>query len=117
MKNGRTIMLLVCALSLTLVIGIFVGRNLRTEYVQLPKGDDAQTVSALEVAKDYRLDINEATKVQLMELPGVGEMIADRIISYRTENGPYASIDDLLNVKGVGEKKLKQLETLIKAGG
>lgn len=117
MKNGRTIMLLVCALSLTLVIGIFIGRNLRTEYVKLPQNDKIKAISATEVPKDYRLDVNTATKLQLMELPGVGEMIADRIISYRTENGPYTSVDDLLNVEGVGEKKLRQLETLIKVGG
>ena len=82
MKNGKCILLLVCILSLTLVIGIFIGRNLRSDYAKLPENKKADVLAVAEVPKDYRLDLNTATKVQLMELPGIGEMIADRIIAY-----------------------------------
>lgn len=117
MKNGRGVLLLVCALSFCIVLGIFIGRNLRDEFVPLPQNSMADTVYVTEATEDLRLNINTASKAQLMELPGIGEIIADRIIIYRTENGPFQTIDDLMNVDGIGLKKIQQLESLIRAGG
>ena len=51
-----------------------------------------------------------------MLLPGVGETIAKRIIEYRTENGEFAAVEDLLKVNGIGEKKLDQMKPYIKVG-
>ncbi len=56
---------------------------------------------------DYPLDVNTATKEQLMTVPGIGEAYADRIITYRDENGPFEYIEDLLNIQGIGEKRLE----------
>ena len=116
MKNGGRTLVLVCALSVAMVIGIFVGRNLRSDYAKLPQSSETVAAIATEAA-DYRLDINTASKVQLMELPGIGEVTAERIIAYREENGAYAATDDLMNVEGIGEKKLQQIEALIMVGG
>jgi competence ComEA-like helix-hairpin-helix protein len=55
------------------------------------------------------LNINTARKEQLMTLPGVGETTAERILEYRREHGPFTSLDDLLNVKGIGKKKLERI--------
>jgi len=52
------------------------------------------------------IDINRAAAAQLEGLPGVGPVLADRIISYRDENGPFGEIEDLLDVPGIGEAKL-----------
>jgi competence protein ComEA len=51
-----------------------------------------------------------------MELHGIGELLAERIVAYREENGPFATIDDLMNVEGIGEKKLKAITEWIKVG-
>jgi len=59
------------------------------------------------------LDINTATAEQLQQLPGVGETIAERIVKYREENGPFSKAEDLLNVEGIGEKKLEKIKPLI----
>ena len=120
MKNGGRVMLLICTISLALVIGIFIGRNLNSGYVSLQEAKIERTLPETEQAesrKDYRLDINTASKVQLMELPGIGEMIAERIIDYRSQHGFFTSTDDLLNIEGIGEKKLLQIEAFIKIGG
>lgn len=50
-----------------------------------------------------RLDINTATQAELMTLPGIGESKASRIISYREENGPFASIEDIMKIDGIKE--------------
>jgi len=55
------------------------------------------------------VDLNTAGKSELMTLPGVGAAIADRIIMYRSEHGPFTSVRDLLKVRGIGEKKLERL--------
>ena len=54
------------------------------------------------------VDINAATLDELQTLTGIGPVLAQRIIDYRTENGAFTSIEDLLNVKGIGEATLNK---------
>lgn len=61
--------------------------------------------------EDGRIDINTADAAQLQTMNGVGPVTAQRIIDYRNEHGPYASVDDLLNVKGIGAKTLEKIRT------
>lgn len=63
-----------------------------------------------------KININTATAEQLMDLKGVGETIAQRIIEYRQQNGPFATPNDLLNIKGIGEKILSDNLSLITVG-
>jgi competence protein ComEA len=58
------------------------------------------------------VDINTASAPQLEELPGVGPTTAAAIIAHREQNGPFASVDDLLDVRGIGEAKLDALRDL-----
>lgn len=53
---------------------------------------------------DYRIDVNAATYIELLHLPGIGPSLARRILDDRDANGPYQSIDDLARVKGVGPR-------------
>lgn len=116
MKNGKYILLLICALSLSFVLGIFVGRNTNFFYKELQYNDSTVSVPD-DMTASNKLDINMATKVQLLELPGIGEVIAERIITFRTINGPFSAVDQLLNVEGIGKVKLQQIETYICIGG
>lgn len=54
------------------------------------------------------IDLNTATTQELMRLPNLGEVTAERIINYRDNQGPFRAVEDLLNVDGVGEKRLAQ---------
>ena len=56
-----------------------------------------------------RVDLNRATAQELETLPQVGPVIAERIIEFRTKQGPFKTVDDLLKVQGVGEKLLARL--------
>lgn len=62
---------------------------------------------------DYRIDLNRATWVELMQLPGVGETLAKRILEHRDEHGPFQSVDELDTVKGIGPKTLEKLRPLL----
>jgi len=59
------------------------------------------------------VDLNTATAEELDGLPGVGPATASAILSYREEHGPFAAVDDLLDVRGIGEAKLEQLRPLV----
>ena len=60
------------------------------------------------------VDINSATLADLDALPGVGPSTAQAIIDYRVANGPYASVDDLLNVRGIGPSKLAAMRARVR---
>ena len=56
-----------------------------------------------------KVNLNRALKSELITLPGIGPALADRIIAYRYEFGTFKTIDDLRNVKGVGDKSLEKI--------
>ena len=62
---------------------------------------------------DKKININNATKEELDSLPGVGEVTAQKILDYREENKEFKSIDEIKNVKGIGENKFNNLKDYI----
>ena len=59
------------------------------------------------------LNLNTATAAQLETLPGIGKSTADRILEYRTKSGGFKKIEELMNVRGIGEKSFLKLKPLI----
>jgi comEA protein len=59
------------------------------------------------------LDINQATAEQLEALPGIGPVIAHRIVDYREKHGLFKSVDELLNVNGIGPKRLAAIKDFV----
>ena len=80
-----------------------------TQVISLDPGGDTIPDSA-------KLNINTATAKELDELPGIGEVYAKRIIAYRTANGPFKSVEDLLNVEGVNKSTLEKFASKITVG-
>jgi competence ComEA-like helix-hairpin-helix protein len=77
-----------------------------------PEDSSAEAVSE-GIDATGKLNINTATKEQLLDLPGVGEVTADRILTYRAETGKFSSIDALRAIKGMSKKKIENLKPLI----
>lgn len=67
------------------------------------------------VADDGKVPINEADAASLEALPGVGPVLAARIVAHREEHGPFQTPEDLLDVPGIGESKLDSLRDMIRA--
>lgn len=63
--------------------------------------------------KNVKVNINTATLEELDNLPGIGPSLAERIIEYREENGKFNSIEDIQNVKGIGESKYNDIKEKI----
>lgn len=62
------------------------------------------------------LDVNAATVEELERLPGIGSVTAGRIVHFRTENGPFGSVEELIDVKGIGPKTLSDIRPYLRAG-
>ena len=59
------------------------------------------------------VNLNTATQAQLETLPGIGPKAAQRILEYRQKNGNFKKVEDLMNVKGIGEKAFLKLKPLL----
>lgn len=57
----------------------------------------------------YRVDLNHAERAELMQLPGVGDALADRVLEHRRQHGPFRNVDDLRTVSGMGPATLERL--------
>ncbi|MDH3590533.1 MAG: helix-hairpin-helix domain-containing protein [Planctomycetota bacterium] len=56
-----------------------------------------------------KVDLNRASAAQLESVPGIGPSLAQRIVDFRKEHGPFRRMDDLLKVRGIGEKSLAKI--------
>lgn len=86
-----------------------------------PSGGENAAADALAPAgaprdSDGRININSASASELTDLPGIGDVIAGRIVEYRLLNGPFASIEDIRNVSGIGAKKFEDIMDRITVG-
>lgn len=65
------------------------------------------------VAQKAAINLNAATIEQLETLPGIGRKVAERILEYRTKSGGFKKIEELMNVKGIGEKSFLKIKPLV----
>jgi competence ComEA-like helix-hairpin-helix protein len=84
-----------------------------TEQKSFVAETNAEESTAEDDTATSKVNINVATKLELMTLPGIGEVTSDRIIAYRTDVALFRSIDELRKVKGISKRKLEQLTPFI----
>jgi len=113
------------ALLVAFGLGYFAGHTAERNVVQITKTQlvEVQTNSNSPAAVPAQqnahgpIDINTADKSLLESLPGVGTVLAERILEYRAKHGSFLSIEELKQVEGIGEKKFDGIKELITAGG
>lgn len=128
MKKPRlSILVAVTLLFAVFTLGFFLGRNGSHGSVELsvpaamqtlpPQTTCPEPTTPETVAVTFPIDINRADAEQLTALPGIGEVLAGRIVAYREENGSFLSTQELQSVEGIGEKRLDAILDLITVGG
>lgn len=83
------------------------------EHIHVPRIGEPGAVPGEPSPATGKLNVNTATAEELDTLPGVGPSTAGAIIAYREQHGPFQSVDDLLNVRGIGPAKLDAIRDLI----
>ena len=129
MKKPVNILVILTCVFAAFLGGFHIGRRMNRSPVhiyQITPSAESQT-EALEEAQDeveavseetepavvFPLNINTATIPELDELPGIGPVLAQRIVDYRTTCGGYKAVEELLKVNGIGEAKLMEIIDLI----
>ena len=72
---------------------------------------DAPTVGG---PSPRQVDINKASAAELTAIPGVGDTLAQRIVEFREKQGPFRRVEDLLKIKGIGEKSFQKMRPHVK---
>lgn len=128
MKNKISVLLAaVTVLFVGFTLGLFVGRNSGSGTVTLAIPAQMQTAPTAaataptqtvpEETVSFPVNINTADAETLAALPGIGQVLAKRILAYRQQNGPFRAVEEITNVEGIGEKKAEAILELITVGG
>ena len=117
-------LVMITALFSVFLLGFFLGRQTGTAQIQVSKAVTAPSVSepspepqSEQAQTGVPIDINTATAEELTALPGIGEVLAGRIVAYREQYGNYLSTEELMDVSGISEKKYEAIKDYITIGG
>lgn len=132
-KPNISILALITLLFVAFLMGYFLGLNQRKSQITVSVSKEMtiepqevlqmETVDVItdnsDMATEYILPvaINHAGIDLLTTLPGIGITLAQNIIAYRETHGDFTSIEDLLNVEGIGQKRLDEIQDYIVIGG
>lgn len=127
-KQHVSLLIAITFIFFAFTLGFFLGRNHNHTDIQIsvpaslqrvpdPTAPVSKEKTAPTEAVVFPININSAGEPEFMALPGIGQVLAQRIISYREEYGSFQTVEDLMNVEGIGEKRMEDILDLITTGG
>lgn len=81
-----------------------------SEYTEIQQRADQSAISKSKVTLQHKINLNTATKQDLMLLPKIGPVTAENILAYRTQVGKFSNIEELLKIKGIGNKTFERIK-------
>lgn len=127
-KQSTPILIFITVAFAALTIGFYAGRNYAAQPVTLSVPSAMQTepprttepvqeTLVTEPPVSFPIDLNTAGERELTALPGIGEVLAQRILAYREENGRFSTVEELLCVEGIGKTRFEDIFDLVTIGG
>lgn len=116
-KADRYFFPIAIAVFALVLVAVFFIRHTAHEDVTLSTHPQADQSANQSYENRSKININTAGIEELAILPGIGDAIAARIVSYREEHGYFSSISDLTQVEGIGSERLLQIQEYITVGG
>ena len=127
-KQRLSLLAILTVLFFSFTLGFFLGRNYNHSDIQVsvpsrlretPTPAAQVPVSANPTAPGivFPININAAGETEFLALPGIGDVLAQRILTYREEHGSFSNVEELMNVEGIGEKRMEEMLDLITTGG
>ena len=124
-KHIIPILIAFLAVIVAFMSGLYLGRQMSMPAIRMTSGlpdiptelTEPTEEPEPEVQISFPIDINTASLAELMALPDIGEVLAQRIIDHRTEHGPFATVEEIMNVYGISDKRFEKIKDLIYIGG
>ena len=109
LKRAEWLAIAITAAFLLLVAGIHIGHRsagvpVTVETVETVERTEQTAAQVRTVPQDEPVNLNTASEEELQSLTGIGPKLAERIVAYRTENGPFERVEDITRVQGIAEK-------------
>lgn len=131
MKKASIILLVIFLMAMSFLGGLFIGKSTNRSDVRITQQQtttmtsttgttgsvDTTEPSTPSDSEPGLININTATALELATLPNIGDVIAQRIVDYRTKHGPFQSLGELTEVEGIGQKRLEGIMDYITIGG
>ncbi len=127
-KPGFSALVALTIAFFSFTLGYFLGANRSPQPVILSVPTECQTMPSQTLPAEtaallpeetiaFPIDINTAGTEEFIALPGIGEVLAQRILDYREAHGKFTSLEELMNVSGIGTKRFETILDYITLGG